>query len=548
MPIGNPSLEEKDQPAANGCEHLRRELLTALGREAEKARLFEPATLAGPAEALPFAVSGCVALASPGRQLIKDGVARLGRELLERWLSPRGSDLRSLIRAEVPGQLQAEGLNPQSILADLRQACTRQLGKTLEDLAAAWLGPVAESEARGCFDPWNMKKVFDQVERFLGPPQEEGLAQPAPVAQDIGQAAEQLGQRYCQALNGLLTRYLDRPGYRLAALGEAVSQLTALMERDLRLQESQVAELGTQVRQMADSLRKGLDQAERAPASGAGQARPGSGRTPLADLAKTLAAYPPLHCRHLLLLRVRGLYLSLRGYLTDQTHALNAYRQAVTAVQQALGPGLADRETTRETRPQGDRETGRRRLLSSGLRKVAEPEESPPGESPLGHEALDRLVRSLTAEDWLQLDQAVQAALLRNQADLGSGTRQRLDSLRTALAGQSGHACWARSSPSKPGLFSLIVCPGSRTRWSCSWPSTRMNRLWPRHSARPTIRPSRSWAARPYDTSRTFPCCWHPPRLAATASNRLSVESSRKPLWSSPATRMRWSSTASAQT
>ncbi len=396
-------------PVAAG-ECLYREMLTPLGREAEKVRVFQPATVKETSAPLLFQASGLTVLASPGRQILQDGLRRLGQNLLERWMNPKSADLRTQVRMDVQTQMQAQGLNAQSILTDLQEECTRKLGRRPEDLVAGFLEPVAEAEAMGAFDPWRMRKALDQIDGFLGPLQEEGGMQSAPLPATVDRAAERLGQRYCQVLNGLVMHYLERPGYRLAGVVEAVRHLLSLLERDIRSQEVKSRELATEAQQMAERLHAGLADQERENGT-----RPdrNARRVPLAELAKTLAAYPMLHCRCTLLLRLGRIQLSLRGYLSDRIYAIDGYRQALAALKESLAEGESEepevsgagRSTVRATRP-----------MPQALR--------------LSENPIDRLLQSLTSEDWLRLDQIIQDTL--------QGGRHEADSVSAALSGSGG--------------------------------------------------------------------------------------------------------------
>jgi hypothetical protein len=409
-------LTGDDGPVAAG-EYLYRELLTPLGLEAEKARVFEPATLKDVSTCLFFQASGLTVLASPGRRLLRDGLRRLGQGLLDRWMNLKGSDLRAQVRTEVQGQVQEQGLNSQSILADLQAACTRELGKRLEDLISGWLEPATEAAAMGSHDPWRMRKALDQVNRFLGSPLEEAVMQSAPVPAVVERAAEQLGRRYCQVLEGLVMQYLERPGYRLAGVVEAIQHAAALVEREVRAQEPKARELGTRVQQMAESLHAGL--ADRGLDGGKRKDR-GPRPLPLAELAKTLADYPLQRCRHILLQRLGGVCVALRGYLSDRAYTINAHRQTLTALGETLSE-FSEGESGEWPRPPSQ---------AAGCA---------PGEM------LDQVMHSLTAEDWLRLDQAVQDAL--------QGGRSESDSVSAALGSPAGQKVLREALVRGVGLF-----------------------------------------------------------------------------------------------
>jgi hypothetical protein len=416
-----PGSEGARDPAAVAGEYLYRELMTPLGREAEQARLFEPATLKSGTEPSLFRAVGMTVLASPGRQCFWYAVRRLGGTLLQRWAGPTGADVRASIREEIQEHFQTQGLSPAGILAALQSESARKLGRTLEDRIAVCLEPVTNAAALGFHDLGTLKQALNQVDRFLGIAEEEGALQSAQGPVIVREAAEQIGHHHHQVIDGLLAQYLDRPGYRLSGVVEAINQSVALLERALQMQESQVRDVETQVRQLGGSLRAAL-----ASASAAENAGKRSDRTvPLEPLAKTLAEYARVRCRHILLLRARGLSISLRGSVSDRMLEMRGYRQSLDEVRASLddlGDGAgADGPQAAETTFEDHN-----------------PEE-----------ALDKAMPSLTADDWLQLDQSVQDVLQANHSSLSValGSKAGLKPLRQVLVQQLGswlshHLSW----------------------------------------------------------------------------------------------------------
>jgi hypothetical protein len=393
-------------PAGAAAGYLYRELLTPLGREAERAR---EAALTAEAPAIPFQTFGMTVLASPRRRLFGSAAQRLGQALLDRWTRKGLPELGTLIRQEIQEQLRGHGLDPQSISDELQAECARKLGKPPENTIAGWIESVADARSPWSFDPPRVPKLLRQVDQFLGAPEEEGALQTAPVPSTVREAAEQVSRRYRQALADLIAQYLDRPGYRLAGAAEAVNQSAALVERVLQLQESQVAQSGARVRQLGQRLQVGLAEAERALHAGK---RGDEARLAklMANLAADLAEYPRARYRQILLLRSKGLYLGLRGYLSDQVRDIRFLRQPLEALRQSLAePGCG----TAAPEPGGPHDAP---LLPDGC--------STPDE------VADRTVQSLAPGDWLRLDQDIQ--------DQVHEPRHGLTSVGEALRGGDG--------------------------------------------------------------------------------------------------------------
>src|SRR5262249_36627615 len=148
------------------------------------------------------------------------------------------SDLAAQVRQEVQDHLRAQRLDPPGLLADLEAECSRMLSRAPQDIVAGWLEPVADPRTPWSFDLVRLRKVLGQIDQFLGPLRDEAAQHTATVPSALREVAEQIGTRGCGVLAGLFG-YLERPGYRLAAAAEAVSQAAAHVERWLQMLDEQ---------------------------------------------------------------------------------------------------------------------------------------------------------------------------------------------------------------------------------------------------------------------------------------------------------------------
>jgi hypothetical protein len=376
-----------DAAAAVG-DYLRRELLTPLGSAADRARAADPTATELPA-AVRFQVVGLHSLSSPGKRLFWHGVRRLGRDLLDRWTRRGGPETGLQIREEIQQQLHAEELEPPRILAALQAECARKLGKTLEETLAGWRGAVEQTSAEWPGDKARLRRLLEQMDRVLGTPEEEGL-QSVPVPAATQEAAARTGDRFRRLLGDLIARYLDRPGRRVAGAHEAIQQATFLVERALQLQEAEARKLTAQALQIWNGLRSALKEPENGLDFGK---RNGRAAPNLAEVARVLAEYPRVRSLAVAQQRLAGLYLSLRGFLSDQVRELRLDQQPLE-------------------------------LLRRSLEQVGEEDDDGPavpvGDVGTPDEVVERTVHTLTPDDWQDFDQAIQDAAQANQHGLTS--------------------------------------------------------------------------------------------------------------------------------
>jgi eukaryotic-like serine/threonine-protein kinase len=396
-------LSPAGDPAGAAGAFLCRELLTALGRETEEAP--RPGT---------FQTFGTAALESPGRRLLGPAVRRLCEALVGRWARKGAPDLGPAARQAIQDLLHEQKLDPQGALAHFQAECTRKLGKTPVEAATGWLESLAPAGSPWMLDLGRVPKVLRQLDGLLGTLDEETLQSP-PVPAAIREAAEQTDRRARQLLRDLLLGYMDRPGYRLGGATEAVRQAVGLVERWLQVQESQAADLSARVRHLSQRLQVGLAEADRALQGVKGGA--GRSRAALTELAATLAEYPRVRYQQALVARLAGLYLSLRGFLSDQMREVGFFQQPLDALKWAVAE--ASQEETALAAP------------VPGL--------------PSANDAAEQALASMTPDDWAELDRAVQGAVDRHP--------QGLTAVSQALSNSNGLKTLAAVITKEAGRF-----------------------------------------------------------------------------------------------
>jgi hypothetical protein len=366
-------------PVCAAADYLYLHLLTPLGREADAARRAcpDPRAADGP---LPLQMFGVDIRFSPGRRLLRQGARRLARTLLEQWTQGSPKNLAH-VRQEVQDRLHDQKLDGPNLLAQMQKSCARTLGYRPEQIFHRWLEPISGPAAR--FDHRHAARLLLQADEFFGHPDRErevGLQVP-PLVGAVRQAAEEAGDLARDALGRMAIAFLERPGPRLGLAVDALKLASAQVERWLQAQDTHLAQASGRVKKLRQRVESGVFATERAARTGEDLRRYRE------ELRQLLAEYPAACYQHQLAVGLRGVYLGVRGILSDQVRDVAFYRQPLEYLHQAL----AEAEEKAAQDPSGPG-----RLLPAAF--------SPSGESLLG------------AEESLQLDRAVQQALREHPA------------------------------------------------------------------------------------------------------------------------------------
>jgi serine/threonine protein kinase len=404
-------------------EYLYRELLTPLGRAADRRRAelaspprteqirrdkpewIGPATVpsdgsapgratmwAGPV--LSFQSFGLYALASSRRDLVRHSAIRLCQALADRWLVKSVPELAPALRIQMAGHFQAHRIDPPGVLDRLLAPCQERLEQLPEVVFAEWFAPLQEAAQAGTLESAAVFGFLQQADELLGSAQEALALRPAEVPKILREAAERITRDAWQVLADLTIGYVDQPGCRIAGAEEAIRQATALLEEWLSLYEGQTQQIAAELREMSERFPAVLAEYERT-AAGGKRAEPRRQQI-VAMLLEHLPRYPTLRFQQLLFQRLIGIYLSLRGRLSDQIKEVGFCRQRLRDLRGQL------QQTWEEAQAAVNSSAGRSRrtrcLLSGGVSLA---------------EAVEQTVRAVSAEELARLDQLVQAALER---------------------------------------------------------------------------------------------------------------------------------------
>lgn len=321
------------------------------------------------------------------QQLFLDRLAlTLTGHLLDLWATKRRHK-EPAVEPRIQGLLAQLGLTPDELHERWNEQIATLLGASPSAMLSEWLeqGLVPSS---GVYHPEALRAVLQRADELLGPPDETATARPIPFHEAATRVAEHAAHEACQALTQALLGELERPGERVAQWEDAIRQVVAILESWLQQLETQLEADTTQVRQLMAAVDKMCRECERVLAGG--KLSNAERQSLMTQLPKVLQAFLQLRLERPVLARRIGLYLSLRGRMTDLMRDAGFFRHHLMHLRdrcrqdeakQCLWPA----ETIRLLFPGG------------------------------GHslsEAVRRTLDQLPADFLLTLDQRIQAALI----------------------------------------------------------------------------------------------------------------------------------------
>jgi hypothetical protein len=429
LPAGSESASLSSLTGMAG-DYLYRELFTSLGRAADAARA-DPQHGAGngqPAKTGPglpprlrFQSFGLQVLSSPRRGLIRHAAERLCRTLTEKWTAASAEEQLAEIRQHLIHHLQSHQLNPQGMMEQLETACTKELGQDPREMFEQWMAPL-DQKGGTLPDPKQVRQVLQQTDHLLGAGGEANALRPGQITNMLRDRAEKVVRRSGPALTSFVLQYLNVPGYRWGAADQALKHVVACFQDWLQHLETQAQELGKQVAEIAERLHKMLLAEGDKPLGGA---KSGEHRhSQLANAIRDhLSRYPTLRYQHVLLQRLIGIYVSMRGHLTDQSKELGFFRNRLKDLQQ-LFPGPENASNAPD--PLRPRRSRYQKLLLKGAASFSW--------------AVEQVVQAVTGEEQVRLDHLIQEAVqtqFTGVAQICQMPAERLKQVQTVMIEQA---------------------------------------------------------------------------------------------------------------
>jgi serine/threonine protein kinase len=407
-----------DDPAimlSQAAHYLANDLTTPLGRLADEQR--GRALQGAPDGGTIFQTVGQYRILWPRRQLLQQAGRHLARRLVQHWMSKDSKRISAEVRQWAIEQWDANELRTENLIARHQERLEKILKQAPDHLLMGVVSPLTgllTGPAEATLNLAPVVQAMDHLEKIIGVPDEcrgqtAGTGQesePGTVEKALSAASAQVAAECEQKLSELVVRLIEEPRYRLAGAEESLRQFTTNVEQALKNHE----QLARELQERAAALYRRIGTLLESPATPVTQSAsiwrvPFTRRTPQvqqnvgAELVELLKSYPKCRYQSLILQHITGLYVSLRGLLSDQMREIGFCRQRLSE--------LADLVDDR--RPPADP------YSLPQLESVAQLNECLlPGGCETLDEAVKQLDSEVSAEDLRAFDEKMQI-LLRGQ-------------------------------------------------------------------------------------------------------------------------------------
>jgi eukaryotic-like serine/threonine-protein kinase len=303
------------------------DLISPLGREVEnaRARLCQaPQQMRG----LCCRAFGLYRISLPRKALTQSAARRLCKQIVGRWLNKDAKPIRERIQAAVHEVWTQDQLGGEALMATLQKACDKVVGQPVEAALAAAVEDVTQLDAeRPELLPPALAATIERIESIVGRPDSSAGSRVAMVIETLAEMSEKAIADWGKLLADFALSLIEHPEARLAGAEETVRQFIANIEEVLLHYEPLCKELTTRAGEAYDRLRQLM---ANTPAAAAGTRRAGNA---LSHLFELLQAYTKWRYQSLVVQRLIGVYISLRGSLSDQLREINFCRTRLVELQ-----------------------------------------------------------------------------------------------------------------------------------------------------------------------------------------------------------------------
>ncbi len=358
------------------ADWLRLQTLTQLGPTLDAARAELAATAGGAVTPMPIRAAGAHGYTWPRGELVARGVRVLSPVLVGHWVSPDPAQVRQVIPAWATEQWGAAGLEASVLSRSLVREAGAAVGHDLEAEVLAGLEALAP---RGGWrarppEPAAVAAAVARWQEVLSRPN-PGTRAPSALAEAFTAAADARAEKLRDEHARLFANLIEAPNFRLAGTEEALRRVVELLDKAKAQSERKADELARDAVAALDHL---LAVAQ--PHKGARKLTP-------AEFQEAATAYPHGQLGQLGARAAVRVYHRLRDHLAGKLAEVAACRSRVEEV-------LADLTARAEAPPPPLGETD---LLPAGCAST--------------EDAAQTFLRSLTDDDLLELDHAVQHGL-----------------------------------------------------------------------------------------------------------------------------------------
>jgi serine/threonine protein kinase len=336
---GAPPKQLEENLARTG-HFLFNDLFTPLGAALEQAR--GQADVSAPfGDPVGYDTFASYRIVWPRRQILFQAAHRLCARLVQHWMSKDASGSKEEIGTWAAEQWEALGFRPESLITQAQEHCERVLEQAPERMFQEIVEPTAAALARAAGEIGPVKiapalQAADSLEKLLGVPEEfrpqapgSAAAEPSAMENAVQEAVRAMAGDCEQKLSELVVRLFEEPAFRLAGAEELVRQLVACIQRALESQEPLCRELeertATVYQRLHILLEGGTPVTPQTTPRWFGR-RAAPTEQPGAELVHLLGTFAKCRYQSLVLQYVNGLYVRLRGFLSDQMREIGFCR------------------------------------------------------------------------------------------------------------------------------------------------------------------------------------------------------------------------------
>ncbi len=144
LPRQTSAEQATNQVLAGAAEYLYRDLATTLGQSADEQRQQHLRDAAPPAGAAAMHLVGLSRLSWPRQALLEQGARRIGRRLIEGWMSKDARAIADEMARWADETWEVGGLRSEALIARLHELCEKIVKQPPDKLVTAVTGPLGE--------------------------------------------------------------------------------------------------------------------------------------------------------------------------------------------------------------------------------------------------------------------------------------------------------------------------------------------------------------------------------------------------------------------
>lgn len=356
LPKRTTAGDESAETVAQAGQLIYRDLATELGPALDEAHRSQQQAYYKVGQAAYQSV-GMYRISWPRRSLVARSARNLCKRLVEGWITKDAAAITDEVRTWSLEQWETLGLRPEGLIAAHHEKCEQTLEQAPDRMFQGIINPLSSALTRGTdrdAGELNMGPVvqaMDYLEKLLGLPDEcrpMGVqrGELGTIEKALTDASEAISSQCEQKLLEAVVQLIEQPSYRLAGAEEALRQFCVADEQALETQEPLAKELYDKSVLLHQRIQALLEtppvQSEARTTSLWKFGRRGADKaSPADELVTLLKSFAKARFQSLILFHVNRLYVSLRGFLSDQIREVEFCRTNLRELARTFAAPLA---------------------------------------------------------------------------------------------------------------------------------------------------------------------------------------------------------------